>query len=185
MYLDSKGFVTIGVGHLIENVDAAKKLPFQTDKGLPATEKEIETAYNDVLKQPKNKVATFYRKATTLSLKDDKLDELTNDHIDSFEKELKLIYPQFDTYPKEVRFALFDMIFNLGASNLKTEWKSFNQAIKDQDWGKAAKECKRKHPVSDTRNNYVKDLLETADKAKPAKPKPAKPVPAKPVLSKP
>ena len=43
MYLDTKGFVTVGVGHLLKDVEAAKKMPFVVrDTSVSATVKQIE-----------------------------------------------------------------------------------------------------------------------------------------------
>lgn len=105
MYLDANGFVTVGVGHLIETTEEAEKLPFiQKSTKKQATDKE------------------------------------------------------------NGKLALFDMIFNLGMTNLKNRWPNFNKHIKRRDWQKAATECKRKPPVSASRNQYVRDLLQKAEK---------------------
>jgi GH24 family phage-related lysozyme (muramidase) len=37
LYLDSRGFVTVGVGHLLSSVEKAQELAFVTDSGEPAT----------------------------------------------------------------------------------------------------------------------------------------------------
>ena len=162
MYLDSKGYVTVGVGHLINHLAAAQKLSFKTAKNLPASAADIKIDYDAVKKQPANRLASFYKQYTKLTLSNTELDKLTNQHIDSFEKELKLIYGGFDTFPAEVKLALFDLIFNLGMPNLKNTWPKFNTAIKAKDWQKAADNSSRAAPVSAERNKYVKDLLEKA-----------------------
>ena len=116
-------------------------------------------------KQPKNRLASFYKAHTRLSLTQVEIDKLTNAHIEKFYKELKLLYPDFDKYPEEARLALFDLIFNVGMTNLKLTWPMFNKAVKDQDWQRAAANSKRAAPVSAARNKYVKDLLEAASKS--------------------
>lgn len=165
MYLDSKGYVTVGVGHLINTVADAQKLSFIDEKTKKkATADEIKTDFETISKQQKNKLASFYKPHTKLVLEQTDIDGLTNEHIDNFYKELKKIYSDFDDYPEEARLALFDMIFNLGMTNLKTSWTNFNDAIKSKDWQKAADNSSRKSPVSAERNMYVKDLLEKAAK---------------------
>lgn len=42
MYLDSNGYVTVGVGHLVATVQAAQRLPFQTRSGRTALDDEIK-----------------------------------------------------------------------------------------------------------------------------------------------
>ena len=46
------------------------------------------------------------------------IDKLTYAHIDTFYRELKQIYFDFDSYPKLAQYALFDLIFNLGNTKL-------------------------------------------------------------------
>jgi GH24 family phage-related lysozyme (muramidase) len=62
MYLDSKGYVTIGVGHLIPDLKSAQKLNLKTNKNLAATQDEIKADFESVKKQPKNRLAGFYKK---------------------------------------------------------------------------------------------------------------------------
>jgi GH24 family phage-related lysozyme (muramidase) len=162
MYLDSKGFVTVGVGHLLVDLASAQKLSFKKSNGTPASKTEIKADYDAVKKQPKNRMASFYKKHVSLKLTDADMNALTNKHIDSFELELKRIYPAFSTYPSEVRLALFDIIFNVGMTNLNNKWPSFKIAIKAKDWTEAAKQSNRKAPISAERNKYVKDLFEKA-----------------------
>ncbi len=51
MYLDTEGYVTIGVGHLVRNLAAALKLNLVVGKtGVIATEAQITTDYEMVKK---------------------------------------------------------------------------------------------------------------------------------------
>lgn len=164
MYLDANGYVTVGVGHLIKDVADAQKLLFKTTKNVAASAADIKLDYDAVKIQPANRLASFYKKYTKLILSDFEIDKLTNKHIDSFEKELRAIYSGFDAFPSGVKLALFDLIFNLGMTGLRNTWPTFNAAIKDKDWKKAADNSSRTTPISAERNKYVKDLLEKAAK---------------------
>ncbi len=168
MYQDTKGFVTIGVGHLIKDVAAAQELDFVHRQGnRAATSEEIEADFEAVKKQSAGLFASAYKKYTKLNLPATSIDALTDKHIESFEKELQRIYgdEEFDAYPTEVRLALFDMIFNLGMPTLKNGFPSFNKAIKVKDWSTAAKESSRRD-VAPARNSYVRGLFEKAANAK-------------------
>lgn len=166
MYLDSKGYVTVGIGHLISTVAAAQKVPFIVAKtSKKATAGEIKTDHESVKKQTKNRVASYYKKYTKLKLTQSEIDKLTNKHIEIFHKELKQIYSDFNSYPSNVKLALFDLIFNLGMPSLKNKWPTFNKHIKAKEWQKAADNSSRKVPISAARNKYVKDLLEKTAKA--------------------
>ena len=162
MYLDSKGFVTVGVGHLLKDLSSAQKLSFKKSNGAPASKEEIKADYDSVKKQPKNRLASYYKNHVKLKLSDRDIDTLTDNHIDSFESELKMVFSDFYTYPSEVKLALFDIIFNVGMTDLNNQWPVFKKAVKAKDWSTAAKESNRKHPISKERNKYVKDLFEKA-----------------------
>ena len=172
MYLDSKGLVTVGVGHLLKDLASAQKLNFKKSNNMPASKNEIKVDYDAVKKQPKDRAARSYKKHVELKLLDADMNTLTNKHIDSFEGELKRIFSDFSTYPTEVKFALFDIIFNVGMTDLNNKWPSFKTAIKAKNWAAAAKESNRKSPISAERNKYVKDLLEkaAANTTSPTKP---------------
>lgn len=166
MYLDTKGYVTVGVGHLLSTLTNAQSLAFIVQKDSKvATKEQIKTDYDTVKKQTKGLLSSTYKKHTKLKLKKTDIDKLTNKHIDTFEGELKKVYGSdaFAAFPSEVRLALFDMIFNLGMTNLKNKFPTFNKYIKAKSWSDAAKESNRSD-VSDARNKYVKDLLEKAAK---------------------
>lgn len=172
MYLDSKGKVTVGVGHLIPNKIAVAVITlYKTKKNIastPATVNEKQDEYDTVAKQKKNYKASWYKQYTTLIMKDADINALRNKHIDSFYKELSGLYKKsngyatdFDNMPQEVQKALFDMVFNLGITKLSMVFTQFNNAIKNEQWDEAAKQSNRPD-VSAARNGYVKNLFNLA-----------------------
>lgn len=167
MYLDTRGYVTVGIGHMIPNKQKAKELKFVVEaSGVLATPAEIESEYDLLKKQPFGNmyVARTFKKHTKLILSDTEINKITDKHINSFEKELVSIYGnnEFYSYPDKVKLALFDMIFNLGMTKLKNLFTNFNKHIKARDFKKAALECNRKG-ISSERNTYVKDLLRNSN----------------------
>jgi len=174
MYLDSNGYVTIGVGHLVSSLEEAQKLNLVVEKtSKKATKAQIKTDYEAVKKQLEGKPAHSYKKHTKLTMTITERNKLTNEHIESFYKELKRLYPDFDDYPTKVRLALFDMIFNIGMTALKRDWVNLNKAVKGKKWTEAAAQSHRKPPIAEARNKYVKELFEATakevDKAATAK----------------
>lgn len=172
IYLDSKGLPTVGVGHLITSADAASTLPFHNADGTLATEQEIKDMLADVKSHPQSAeclagdtskcyAASHFAQYSTLRLEQADIDALTKKHLTDFDADLHRIYADFDTYPAAVKKSLYDMIYNLGASGLENKFPTFTKAIKDRDWQKAADESHRTG-ISDTRNDYVKGLLEQA-----------------------
>ncbi len=167
MYLDTEGHVTIGVGHLIRDLATVLKLNLVVGKtGAIATKEQITADYEAVKEQWKSDTAApYYKKYTQLIMKKVEVDRLTNKHIKNFYNELKRLFPDFYSYPTEVRLALLDMIFNLGMTKLRNLFPKLNKAVKAKKWTEAAAESRRKFPVSDARNKYVKALFEAAAKA--------------------
>ncbi len=162
MYLDSRGFVTVGVGHLLSNTYAAQKVFFQTEAGDAASDDVIAEEFVLLQQQEGNRVASYYKQFTQLHVSDETIDGLTNKHIDSFYQELQIIYSEFDTFPRNVKLALFDLIFNLGMTALRKKWPKLNGCIANRDWVGAAENCRRRG-IADARNDYVKSLLERGD----------------------
>lgn len=158
MYLDSCGYVTVGVGHLLAKADHACDLPFKKEDGSPASREDIEHEYSELKKQPGNKLAKYYREFTSLRLIDEDINQLTDKHIDTFYGELKRIYGDFDGFPSSAKLAAFDLIFNLGMTKLKNKWPNFNASVAAKDWVAAASNSRRRG-ISDERNEYVKALL--------------------------
>ncbi len=181
MYLDSKGKVTIGVGHLIASKNAVATITLYKTKNnqptTPASLKEKQDEYSNVLKQKKNYKASWYKQFTKLVMKEADINAQRDKHITAFYTELSGMYSKakgytndFDAMPEEVQLALFDMIFNLGQTKLRTIFTNFNKAIKQEKWDEAAKQANRPD-VNAARNTYVKTLLTDAHtKAKAKKP---------------
>lgn len=173
-YLDSVGKVTIGIGHRVVSEDAAAELPLYIPRMFNwwlrrATAEEKRAEYQFVQlngpDNPRRFKASYYKQFTRLIMLDEDIEALLMKHINSFYRELVQLYNRekgfqrnFDDFPNEVQMALFDMIFNLGMTNLRTSWPKFNGAIKIEDWKTAAVESRRRQ-VSTSRNNYVRDLL--------------------------
>ena len=175
LYLDTKGKVTVGIGHLISNKNAMSGVTLYKVKNklltTPATLQEKMTEYTNIAKQPwgKRYSAKYFEKHTTLKMKEFDINYLFNKHLDSFYLELKNIYKKekgfsqnFDDFHKDVQLALFDMIFNLGATKLVNSFPKFNAAIKKDDFKEAAKQSHRLD-VDEARNKYVQKLFEGVD----------------------
>jgi GH24 family phage-related lysozyme (muramidase) len=168
MYVDTKGYVTVGIGNLLSDAAAAVALPFvnRTTKNA-ATTAEIEADFAEVAKQPKAQVARRYRPFTKLDLPDTQINLLFQKRIEDFQRQLRKSYPSYDTYPSAIQLALIDMAFQLGAGGLKSKWPKLNEAIDGEDWAAAAKNCMRPD-ANAIRNDGTKALFERAAKEKAA-----------------
>jgi GH24 family phage-related lysozyme (muramidase) len=183
-YRDSVGQVTIGVGHLVRHeTDAAGLRLLHRSNGKSATHAELIAAFRAVKSEPfhfsgakdhKMHVwgAKHYKNlagASNIFMPQQEIDRLLDRHIDEFDQQLKRIFTvahgykrEFDGFPENVRLALFDMIFNLGATNFPFGWPSLVRALKVENWQDAAKQSRRPQ-LSASRNQYVHDLLLAGD----------------------
>jgi GH24 family phage-related lysozyme (muramidase) len=175
MYLDSKAKVTVGIGHLIANKGAVISVTMYTEKNkmphMVATMKQKQDEYDNLIKQKKNYKASWYKQHTSLIMKDTDINIQRKNHIDTFYSELVSVYKKtngfkddFDNFPINVQKALFDMIFNLGQTNLRNKFIKFNDAIKQEKWKEAAKQSNRPD-VNSIRNGYVKGLFNSVHAA--------------------
>ncbi|MBR9830186.1 MAG: hypothetical protein GYB41_16370 [Oceanospirillales bacterium] len=162
MYRDTRGYITIGVGHLLATEQDATALAFiHRDTGLAATPDAIRQEYQALSTRPygQRHGASNFAAHTNLRLPDAEIDTLTRQHIDRFGHELLSLYgPAFDTFPDPIKLALFDMIFNLGLTKLRRGFPRFNQHIHNRNWTAAAKESHRLG-ISEARNRSVHKLL--------------------------
>jgi GH24 family phage-related lysozyme (muramidase) len=158
MYLCTAGKVTIGMGHMMSSVAEAQKVRFLKADKTPASAEDIKNEFLRIQSIGKGLGASFYENMTQLHITDKEIHQLTDNHLRDFYTQLKRLYPEFDSYPKKVRFALFDMIYNLGAGGLRDKFPSFNRHVKNRNWAGAATESSRTK-IAAERNQYVADLL--------------------------
>jgi len=161
MYLDTRGYVTVGVGHLIRDPAHARELPFVFRRnGSMATADEIINEYHILKEQPVGLRATSYEPYTQLILPDTEIESLLDQHIEEFTKGLKSNFQGFDDFPPPAQEALYDMAFNLGMSGLINKFPKMVAAAQNGQWNVCATECRRTG-ISDSRNLDTKKLFES------------------------
>jgi len=164
MYLDTVGKVTVGVGNMLPDVAAAKRLAFvvrATKK--KATGSEIEADFNSVKKQSKGRIASSYKNHTKLDLPATAIDKLLDARIAEFTTLLRAKFVKFSSFPVPAQLALLDMAFNLGVTGLMTKFPNMRKAVEAKNWATAAKESNRPQ-VSKGRNDLVKKWFNEAAK---------------------
>jgi GH24 family phage-related lysozyme (muramidase) len=163
MYRDTRGFITVGVGHLLPHPQAATRQAFiHRDSQQPASDAEIRAEFRHLLtlNYGQHHSAAGFRHHTRLELPDEQIDRLTRQHINHFSQELADLYgaDALAAMPEPVQLALYDMIFNLGLPKLKHGFPRFNHHIRNRNWAAAADESHRRG-ISESRNRHVHDLL--------------------------
>ena len=165
MYLDDKGNVTVGVGHLLRKEDETRKFSFvERQSGKPADKDQVVVAFNRV------KTSTVtpgdwrgFRKVTSVELTEAFATTLAMDDMDMFINILrsKNHFPEFDSYPATAKMGLLDMTYTLGAKRLQERFKVFVPAVRRRNWKLAANESSRS-TVSALRNSIVRQWFQQA-----------------------
>jgi GH24 family phage-related lysozyme (muramidase) len=161
MYLDTRGFVTCGVGHLLETSAHAEALPFCYSEGRPATVAEIRSEYAVVKGLTPGKVPGFYRIFATLRLMPAAIDELHERDIAAKSAELQSRLPAFVNYPAAAQMALLDMAFNLGTGGLFEKFPTLINTVRARDWLACSVHCHRVG-IQDSRNVETAELFKQA-----------------------
>ena len=117
MYRDTRGYVTVGVGLMLPDSDAAVKLPFAL-AGSAATEAAIRAEFARVDALPMGRPALFYRGANRPELAKAEIDSLLRTVLAGFENTLRTSLAGYDGLPDNVKLALLDMMYNLGPAGL-------------------------------------------------------------------
>jgi GH24 family phage-related lysozyme (muramidase) len=168
MYRDKKGWVTVGVGQMIRDVNAAQRYPFETPLGAKATAAQIESDYRRVHAIPAGLYAHRYRSDSSLLLSEEYIQALLLTRLKEFDIALRSHYRRYDTFPEPVKLALLDMIYNLGGPKLFGSFTEFEKAVNAQDWKSAADRCHRIHKGSnDDRNAWTRHQFLISEVRKP------------------
>ena len=155
MYLDTRGFVTVGVGELLANTDKAETLSFVDPDGEPSTQDAILGEFNRVSSLVPAKVAAFYRSATSPVLPHAAIDTLLMNHLNFFDGQLTARFQNYAIFPDPAKLGLLDMIYNLGQVGLFQHFPHFMAAVDKRDWLGAAANCHRVGP-SQARNDWTR-----------------------------
>jgi GH24 family phage-related lysozyme (muramidase) len=167
-YVDTTGNVTIGLGFLVPNLEAALALPLvDRQSGAKASAQAIERSFRAVAGAPAGQRASAYSALCSVKLPQDSQDTLLANRLEEFRVGLKRQFEQFDQLPAPVAHALLDMAFNLGLNGLIQKFPKFCAAIRTGDYSAAARESRRPQ-VGELRNQRVREWLERAAGAKPA-----------------
>lgn len=134
-YLDVKGFVTTGIGNLIDPVGLSLPLPWLHEDGTPATQDEIRADWERVKLMPAAMVASRY--AGPLHLDDAGIAAVVNKTLLANAAQLARTFPDFSTYPAPAQTALLSMAWALGAG-FPAKWPNFSAAVRARDWQTAA-----------------------------------------------
>jgi|HubBroStandDraft_1064217.scaffolds.fasta_scaffold58493_4 GH24 family phage-related lysozyme (muramidase) len=148
LYLDILGYVTTGMGNLVDPLPMALSLPWLNADGSQADQATITTAWHAVdacRSDPKGKrqtsgLATKYGQAfagvTTIRLSEDGIQQLIDRQVTANELELRKHFTAYDTMPADGQMAINSMAWAMGAGFPAT-FKTFTAAVNAGDWATA------------------------------------------------
>ncbi len=173
MYLDKKGNVTVGIGHLVSDLQEARRLANQyqfTKKGTNSGSSAADLA-ND-FNAVKNSGMTGFLAHNFAPLTGHEMTlaeatRLFDDDVNIKLRELKarVAFPEFDTYPPVAKLGLVDMSFTLGVRGVWNGYPVFTAAALRRDWKAAATQSDR--PVLAARNAEIRMWFREAAKKEP------------------
>jgi GH24 family phage-related lysozyme (muramidase) len=162
MYVDVRGDVRTGVGHLLEDASAALALPWcHRTTGRRASAPEIRIAFARARAQGVGHRAPAFQRALDLVLPAGLAGELLTDRIErTLLPGLRRLCPHFDRYPLPAQRALVEMAFDVGLAEL-SRFHRLIAACEREDFGAAADHCHRRSSHS-ARNVATRGLFREA-----------------------
>ena len=159
MYLDVKGLVTVGIGHLIDPVNMALKLEFGTKSGSPVSGAEITAEWQKVKARTDlmGKGSAEFGAITTLQLTDTGIQSMVIDDAKGIENYIKTnpsamkFYSNFDNWPADAQLGFMGVAWG-GIPIPQFGWHKLPEACRLEDWNKAAVECRISSPIAAGRN---------------------------------
>jgi GH24 family phage-related lysozyme (muramidase) len=148
MYLDTHGYVTVGVGNLLATPQTAIPLvwlwrdPKRRQHEEPG-EFDISDEWMRVHGCTPGLTASSYRPVTSMELHPAEIRRLFSRRVDEFETSLQHHFPEFAAWPEAAQLATLDMAFNLGAGALPRKWPNLSAALHAQNWREAAHQSHR------------------------------------------
>ena len=139
MYVDQENLVTTGMGNLIDPVGMATSLPWtHGDGGPPATNAEIEAAWNTVKTSGKaGSGGGNQGDLTDLRLSDDAIQALVAQKLSQFEGTLAASFPTWSSLFADAQLGMASMAWAMGPA-FAQHYPSFVAAINQADFHNAA-----------------------------------------------
>jgi hypothetical protein len=143
LYLDSHRtpagvpapLATCGIGCAVQLAEALT-LPWQID-GIAASQQQIQTDFQTVMKAPFGYIASYYSRFTTCRLTAEAMTDLCELRLAVFVRALEGIFPQFNTWPDTCKAGATDLIYGTGIAGFQ-QYRHFIAACQAEDWKTAA-----------------------------------------------
>ncbi|MBP9811129.1 hypothetical protein KBF38_22685 [bacterium] len=166
LYLDARERLAIGFGSVIDSADEAAELTMVYPKIGELKNIRLVTASDDEKRFEFENIRVApscpgdpdaYRALAQLLMSDSEMEGLFHLKMRTAERNLKTVFAEYESYPKDVKTALLDMMYDLGATKFQV-FVQFQPAIKSRNWKLAAQRSQRSR-VSAERNQFIYTLL--------------------------
>lgn len=143
MYTDSKGYVTTGIGNLIENIASASlspsalALPWKHSNGALATSDEIEAEFSKMKAAWPKVQSVGCKSIATLFLDDSAINSLVQGQMQADAAQLAKSFPAYATMPADSQLGLHSMAWAMGAG-FAPGFPQFTKAVNAGQFGTAA-----------------------------------------------
>src|ERR1700735_2457805 len=112
MYLDTRGYVNVGVGKMLPPPSSAQLIRFvRRGSGDLANVLEIQDAFFKVRGSIAGRPAISYRHLTDLDLAPGEADRLLNTELEKAENGCRDLFGGWDKFPLPAQLALLDMVY--------------------------------------------------------------------------
>jgi len=142
MYLDTRGNVTVGVGHLLATVQEAYGLPFLLPTGSPAEQHDILNDFEAIKQSKPGMLVQYYARAADLRLSAEDRQKLLRADIQRTHTDLQRDLPVLSDLPEPAQEAVLNMAFELGPRGLMEGYPKLIKALHESDWQQCAAECR-------------------------------------------
>ncbi|MBP6185188.1 MAG: hypothetical protein KA479_09625 [Saprospiraceae bacterium] len=147
LYKDHRGNVTVGIGILVSDQEAAKSLPFvERSTGKTASPDQIAAEFSRVYRMASGNIShRYYAQGSQLVLPDNFRKLKAKEHLKMVEDSLVKRIDGFQQLSNSVQMVLIDMAYQAGIAGLtgnkgKGGYPKMLAAIKRGDWETAAAE---------------------------------------------
>lgn len=164
IYLDTKGYKTIGVGINVDDWNTFQKLNFMLNN-RPATLEEKRQAFN-IFENSKaqNRYgqkfgAEYFKDVSNLRITDDESNRLLNQHLQNTLQHVQTQFPNFQTFPQGLQNVLLDIAYNTG-NIIRKKWPRLHAAIQTKSLPLIRSNIHRQD-VPESRNSWAEQQIDS------------------------
>lgn len=164
-YQDVRGLVTVGVGCLIDPVEAALPLPWVGPDGARLPPEEVARQWHALAsdKSLKGRTAAYQAQFTTMRLTHASVSDLLDQHLAVNDAFLDRRFGWYRVAPADAQLGVLSMAYAMGPG---FQFPKFEAACERGDWVTSARECRidtTGNPGVAARNNANALLFQNAN----------------------